>query len=125
MTILQTVILKEVVCGTCGITHAVPADWINNRRANKGDIYCPNGCCRTWKKSDADRLREQLEIKERELRMAKCEALNKQVLIDSERQAREKAERKLKRVKNGVCPCCQRSFENLKRHMATQHPEVK
>jgi hypothetical protein len=22
-----------------------------------------------------------------------------------------------------VCPCCQRSFQNLSRHMKTKHPE--
>jgi hypothetical protein len=22
-----------------------------------------------------------------------------------------------------VCPCCNRSFQNLRRHMATKHPE--
>lgn len=26
------------------------------------------------------------------------------------------------RVKNGVCPCCTRSFTNLAAHMATKHP---
>ena len=24
---------------------------------------------------------------------------------------------------NGVCPCCNRSFENLRNHMHTQHPD--
>lgn len=28
-----------------------------------------------------------------------------------------------KRVSKGVCPCCNRSFENLKNHMESQHPE--
>ena len=27
-----------------------------------------------------------------------------------------------KRVGNGVCPCCNRTFGNLQRHMATKHP---
>jgi len=27
-----------------------------------------------------------------------------------------------KRVGNGVCPCCSRTFQNLQRHMASQHP---
>lgn len=27
------------------------------------------------------------------------------------------------RVKNGVCPCCNRTFENLARHMKTKHPD--
>jgi hypothetical protein len=29
------------------------------------------------------------------------------------------------RVGNGVCPCCDRSFTNLRRHMSTQHPAWK
>lgn len=27
------------------------------------------------------------------------------------------------RVANGVCPCCNRHFENLERHMKGQHPD--
>jgi len=27
-----------------------------------------------------------------------------------------------KRVKNGVCPCCNRSFKNLGGHMSSKHP---
>lgn len=30
-----------------------------------------------------------------------------------------------KRVGNGVCPCCNRTFENLSRHMSCKHPEYK
>jgi hypothetical protein len=26
------------------------------------------------------------------------------------------------RIKHGVCPCCNRTFLNLQRHMTTQHP---
>lgn len=27
------------------------------------------------------------------------------------------------RVKNGVCPCCNRSFSDLRRHMESKHPD--
>jgi len=27
------------------------------------------------------------------------------------------------RVANGVCPCCKRSFTDLRRHMETKHPK--
>jgi hypothetical protein len=36
-----------------------------------------------------------------------------------------KARNQLERVGNGVCPCCTRSFTNLRRHMATKHPGFK
>jgi hypothetical protein len=53
---------------------------------------------------------------------------------DREREAKEQAERRLSatrgvvtrirnRVANGVCPCCNRTFADLHRHMASQHPE--
>lgn len=28
------------------------------------------------------------------------------------------------RVTNGVCPCCNRTFKNLQRHMQSKHPEA-
>lgn len=45
----------------------------------------------------------------------------------AERDQRLAAERELKkiqtRVKGGVCPCCNRSFVQLTRHMKTKHPD--
>jgi hypothetical protein len=67
---------------------------------------------------------EQLEAKERELRAVKCDILREQKLRTDERIAREKVERKLKRVHRGVCPCCKRTFQNIQRHMETKHPET-
>lgn len=29
------------------------------------------------------------------------------------------------RIANGVCPCCQRTFKNLARHMKGQHPNYR
>lgn len=53
--------------------------------------------------------------------------------IKRQRELREGAERQLSaakgrvtriknRVSNGVCPCCNRTFENLQRHMHSKHP---
>lgn len=36
---------------------------------------------------------------------------------------RAKLVRDRARFANGVCPCCNRSFENVARHMRTQHPD--
>lgn len=43
-------------------------------------------------------------------------------------EARQRlAERKLakanRRASAGACPCCQRSFSNMARHMKTKHPD--
>lgn len=109
-------------CGACGVSFAVPIHFYNERYNKGGDWYCPNGHCRHFCESEVVKLRAQLDAKQRELTASKCETMR-------ERQLREFAEkqkaRMSKRVQNGVCPCCNRTFQNLARHMATKHPEKK
>lgn len=125
MIIAETIRLETHVCGGCGITYAVPEEWMATKRREAGEIHCPNGCNRVFRESDADRLRKQLECKERELRAAKCDTLREQSLREAAEKLKAAAERKLKRVQKGVCPCCNRTFINLQRHMATKHPDAK
>lgn len=104
--------LEKMSCAKCGGTH-------------KGGCHCPY--CETrwsWGESDAERLRKQLDQKERELRESKCEVLKRQQLLDSEKQARALIEKKLNRTRNGVYPCCNRTFSNLARHMKTKHSKT-
>lgn len=122
-TFIETVLLKEMTCGTCGVTFAIPHHMVETKMRECGTFFCPNGHERGWFESDADRLRKQLEEKQRELTAQKCETMR-------ERQAREAVEtqlhkttRKLDRVHKGICPCCKRTFQNLQRHMAAKHPE--
>ena len=112
----ETITLERHTCGTCGIIFAVPFDWINERRKTAGSIHCPNGCKRSWVESEADKVRK-------ELREAKCEILRKEQKILDEREAKDEAERKLRMVSRGVCPCCKRTFSNLARHMKTKHAD--
>ncbi len=123
MTIFsQTVTLETVTCGQCAGVYAINKEFMDFARAHTGSYHCPY--CQSkwsWNESEADRLRKLLEARERELREAKCETLRQNQLREQEQFAREKAEKKLRRVSNGVCPCCKRHFTNLARHMATKH----
>jgi hypothetical protein len=116
--LFENVTLTKMVCGTCGVCFAMPLMMQETKMREKGTFFCPNGHERGWFESDADRLRKQLEEKQRELTAQKCETLR-------ERQARELAEKKLTsvttKIAKGVCPCCKRSFANLRRHMETKH----
>lgn len=105
---------KAHICGECGIEYWVPERWDDDKRQRGESFWCPNGHCRVYRETEATKLRRELEAKQRE--------------VDWHRQLREKAEkdrrkveRKLSRVQKGVCPECKRSFENLRRHMESQH----
>lgn len=112
--------LEATSCCVCGIQFGVPPYFISNKRANAGTLYCPNGHGLGWSKSEADKLREQLQKanSETEWQRARAQRLEKDL------QSQKGQLTKLKnRVAKGVCPCCQRSFVALKRHMKTKHPD--
>ena len=113
----------------CGIQHAVPASLRDEqlRKFNDGGqpqtIYCPLG--HRYKPAGvtaAEKLRRSLQQE----RAAHDQT--KSALQDAEhsRRAQKAATTRLKnRVANGVCPCCHRSFKNVRRHMDNQHPDYK
>lgn len=118
-TISQQIELTVINCGHCGGTYALNERYRAHRAQVGGAWTCPY-CQGGWGYVEGEnaRLKRELEETETRLRSAKCEVL-------AERNLKERAERKLRRVNRGVCPCCKRSFQNLARHMATKHPEAK
>jgi hypothetical protein len=123
MTVIRQITLEDVRCGACDITFAAPDYFIAARRQDGAKFYCPNGHTLLFEEGENERLRKRLET---------C-----QTQLTHERDQREAAERsnaalrgvvtrktsEARRVANGVCPCCNRSFTNLRRHMSGQHPD--
>jgi hypothetical protein len=116
------------VCCDCGIEFHVPsafhrACFSNSRKT----FYCPNGHGQSYTQTEADilrrerdRLKQDAARMDDELRAARAEA------EAQKRQAtafKGVATRIKNRVKNGVCPCCNRTFADLARHVKSQHPD--
>lgn len=131
--------IRHLECAHCGVIYGLTNEFINEKLRSRGTesqyFYCPNGHKRYFGgESDsqkAERLekeKQELEIRlnndkrELEQRLAREKEDNKMFLseIDKQRTKRLKLE---KRIKNGVCPHCTRSFQNLKRHIACKHPQ--
>lgn len=110
-TVTHTQTLVTVEC-VCGIAYAIPAELHKSalRDKSKHTLWCPLG--HQWHysgKTDA----EKLQAAEAQLVAARDQ-------LDAERKAHARTR---KRVANGVCPCCHRSFVNVKRHMENKHPD--
>ena len=111
----------------CGIHYAVPSEFYEMIKRQHRDghtqtrIYCPLG--HTWEfagEGEAARLRKQLEREQNSLRATRA------LLAHEERShaaTRGHLTRTKKRVAHGVCPCCNRTFQQLARHMKAKHPE--
>jgi hypothetical protein len=119
-TVSYTQELVAVDC-TCGIAFAIPdalhKQMLDHRSADPGktvSVYCPLG--HQWHymgKSEATKERERANRAEAQLVAAQDQ-------LEAEQRAHARTR---KRVANGVCPCCHRSFVNVKRHMANKHPD--
>lgn len=114
-------------CANCGIVFAIPEE-LRDRRVNDGrSFYCPNGHSLGWNETEADRQRKRAERLERDLKLSRDYADHVQDSLTAERKNHAATKGKLTKTKNrvakGVCPCCNRSFVQLERHMASQHPD--
>lgn len=122
-TITKTLTLNVIDCAACGVSFAIPDTLQARLRETHQGFYCPSGHANYYSGSnEAEKLRIELKRKEQELAdqvQQKFAAQNKVYEVEGKLFA---AEKKLKRVSNGVCPCCNRTFKNLAAHMKTKHP---
>lgn len=116
--------LETMQCGTCGVWHAIPKIMFDSCYREGGFWHCPNGHSRGYRKGqderDEESLKKQLarEKKEKEWAIQEQENLKKQLAAQKGQNTKLK-----NRAKAGVCPCCNRTFKQLARHMERMHPE--
>lgn len=118
--------LVVIQCGACGVLFAIPKS-LDDRNQRTGESwYCPNGHNRVYAQTTEQKLKKQLDEAKR------CAAYFENRLDDEKRSheatVRSRAAMKgqvtklKKSVQAGECPCCGKSFPNLKAHMCT-HPD--
>jgi DNA-binding transcriptional regulator YiaG len=108
-------------CYSCAMAFAMPSNFRDRKLKDRTNFFCPAGHSQHYVgKTEEQKLREEVE-RARQMREA---AEGRAAKAERDATAISKAHRKMRtRVMNGVCPCCNRSFENLRRHMHDQHPE--
>lgn len=122
-------IIVETCC-KCGVTFGLTDRFRDEHVENGKDFYCPNGHPQHYTTSLAAQLKEAQAKAEREREWAKRYA----DMYHGEQRRHGATERRLaatkgvvtkmkNRAKAGICPCCNRHFEALERHMATKHPD--
>lgn len=115
--------LEVVTCPSCRLVYAIPESLASSARAYPGGspngwhLFCPMG--HGWSyvgKSIAEQLREERR---------RVEA-TRDLLAQEERShnaTKGHLTRQKRRAAAGVCPCCNRTFQQLARHMKGQHPD--
>lgn len=121
--------LEVKVCGSCGVMFAIPQALEEECDRNHSRYWwCPNGHSRHYvgetdaaKQARLRKLAEDRESVQRAYRdQAEASARGQKAAATRARNERDKDRR---RVANGVCPCCGRTFKQVERHMKSQHPD--
>ncbi len=102
-------------CRTCGVIGTVPEVVWDQQQAEGGFHFCSNGHQWGWTKENSER--EQLRRERDRLRQQLAER------DDAIVAAEKKIKQLNRRAAAGTCPCCQRTFSNMTRHMNNKHPD--
>lgn len=120
--------LTDVHCGRCGAAYAISERFRQECLERGTGWHCPYCQC-SWgyfTNGENARLKRELELERKRKEWAEQEAANARARAqraEHATRAQKGVTTKLrKRIANGVCPCCRRSFTNLARHIAGQHP---
>lgn len=124
-----TVTIEPITCGSCGVWFGVEATMLAGRRKDGDWFWCPRGCKIHYGDFENARLKRELEARERWLQAERDDLARIRKQRDhyerSARTYRGHLTRVRKRIGNGVCPCCQRTFKQLAAHMERQHPSYR
>ncbi len=116
-----------VYCYKCRMPFAIPASIRADWQESGDGFYCPNGHLQSYSESDVQKLKKQLQNSNKRLQWAEQDAKTQRERADHNerrRRAEKAAKTRIKnRVGNGVCPCCNRTFQNLAKHMENKHPD--
>jgi ssDNA-binding Zn-finger/Zn-ribbon topoisomerase 1 len=121
-------------CCNCGVPFAIHRPQYERLLESGDRFYCPAGHPQHYTRRE--NLDKQIEDLKRKLRVAEEDTRYWNQEAEEQAAAATVAKRQAaaakgqltkvkKRVGNGACPCCNRQFVNLQRHMATKHPEYK
>lgn len=123
------VTLTQINCGKCGGTYAINERFRAEQETVGGTWMCPY-CQTSWgygHNNENARLRQQLVAAEGREKWQRDRAeRHRQAAETNARRAaaaRGQVTKLKRRVSRGVCPCCNRTFADLARHMAGQHPD--
>lgn len=116
-------------CCSCHAPFMMTQDSRKRLINNHGTFWCPY--CGTsqhyYGKTKEQKLKEEL-ARERERKEAALRRANEANQRADEQAAKAEVATKSKqriknRIKHGICPCCNRTFKNLQRHMKTKHKD--
>ena len=124
MSFRVTVELVVMICPTCGIVYGLTESYQDRKYKEAGSWFCPNGHGVCYPRESDEKRIARLEAEKIALNARVNSVLEQRNAAETlAKSFQDRNKRLRKRVANGVCPCCNRHFVNLERHMKSKHPQ--
>lgn len=111
----------------CGLPFSMPKSLNAECLRNGTNFHCPLGHSITYADTETDKLRRERDRLKQKIAQRDDEIKNWADMATAEKRRASALKGQLtktrKRVQAGVCPCCNRTFQNLARHMNSKHPD--
>lgn len=123
-------ILKIINCANCGMVFGITQEFQDRRRKDHEGFSCPSGHSNVYNgENDEEKLRRENQRLVQNRAFLEDQIRERDVKIKHERKRAIAFRGHAKRIKNrvaaGVCPCCNRTFSNVAKHMATKHKDYR
>jgi Zn-finger nucleic acid-binding protein len=125
-TVLYEGFIHVIECWNCSIDFGIGDSFMANRRKDGRVFYCPNGHGNYYNRGKtAEQVALERAQAERDAArsLAQRESRRARTAEYQRRAAKGQLTKTKKRIAAGVCPCCNRTFQNVAAHMAGQHPD--
>lgn len=122
MGLLLSIETVSMECCSCGTAFVLTNAKYRRCKDEKESFYCPNGHSQSFVQSEIQKLQKQIDQEKRNVAYERDRAERH---LKSSTALKGEITKLKNRIGNGVCPCCNRSFQNLKRHLECKHPEFK
>lgn len=117
--------LEVHACGSCGGVYGLPKEFCKKQRetGNGKGWYCP-WCKTAWHyPQEETKLEKQIAETNRYRNFLAVERACHDQTKASLRSHKAAKTRIKNRIAKGICPCCNRYFNNLDHHMKSKHPD--
>ena len=126
-TIIDRSTIYIQTCYKCGIRFGMPDYLDDKNRENGNSFWCPNGHPQCYCITEVQRLKKELQQVESQRSRwhdrFREEACVRRTAERSNQALKGVVTRTKKRHAAGLCPCCNRTFQQLVRHMKSKHPD--
>lgn len=128
MTDLLTGLVK-IRCCECSVTFGMSDQLYNLRQRDGQAFYCPVGHKQFFSESETAILKKQLQdaLSSKQYYKDRADHYRESMVKGENRNRGLKSALTMtrRRIANGKCPCCKKTFDDLKNHIKNDHPKYK